>query len=173
MWPHNAPFKRSPQMLFSVYTSSRLPWYSPFLSWPLEFIFTVWHEAEKKCCELCSNACLHSTNTRFVTSDQCFILSAIRLYSMNFRIWCPCNKFIIFPSILLFLSVRGMIVLCWAFWRFVPYLSLYSAATIVWIPKVAQIQGHLIFKLIILRYWLIHFIILHFFTCNSYFLNFL
>ena len=43
----------------------------------------------------------------------------------------------------------------------------------VWIPKVAHIQGHLIFKLIILRYWLIHFIILHFFTCNSYFLNFL
>ena len=40
---------------------------------------------------------------------------------------------------------------------------------IVWIPKVAHIQGHLIFKLIILRYWLIHFIILHFFTCNSYF----
>ena len=32
----------------------------------------------------------------------------------------------------------------------------------VWIPKVAHIQGHLIFKLIILRYWLIHFIILHF-----------
>ena len=35
----------------------------------------------------------------------------------------------------------------------------------VWIPKVAHIQGHLIFKLIILRYWLIHFIISHFFTC--------
>ena len=42
----------------------------------------------------------------------------------------------------------------------------------VWIPKVAHIQTHLIFKLIILRYWLIHFNILHFFTCNSYFLNF-
>ena len=43
----------------------------------------------------------------------------------------------------------------------------------VWIPKVAHIQGHLIFKLIILRYWLRHFIILFFLTCNSYFLNFL
>ena len=43
----------------------------------------------------------------------------------------------------------------------------------IWIPKVAHIQTHLIFKLIILRYWLIHFIILHFLTCNSYFLNFL
>ena len=33
----------------------------------------------------------------------------------------------------------------------------------IWIPKVAHIQGHLIFKLIILRYWLIHFIIQYIF----------
>ena len=61
--------------------------------------------------------------------------------------------------------------------RIIPSLGLMATERLgmphIWIPKVAHIQGHLIFKLIILRYWLIHFIILHFFTCNSYFLNFL
>ena len=46
--------------------------------------------------------------------------------------------------------------------------KLESGISHVWIPKVAHIQGHLIFKLIILRYWLRNLYILHFF-CKFYF----
>ena len=121
------------------------------------------------------NRCQHTFKDRIESRNN----KSVTYFVTPFLIWVP--KLVPFPLVWFLLVVPPFVVLPLVPFPFVipplvPFPFVMPPIEIlifVWIPKVAHIQGHLIFKLIILRYWLIHFIILHFFTCNSYFFNFL
>ena len=79
------------------------------------------------------------------------------------QIWVRWQEFVWVVPVLHFTELRSSLL---------NHIASPKNLTCVWIPKVAHIRTHLILKLIILIYWLRHFIILHFFLVNLIFKTF-
>ena len=89
-------------------------------------------------------------------SIQCLLMCV-----MHLSIGLPC-----IPACVLFQLANALFTWSCEQSHFILWIQYELLNMNVWIPKVAHIRTHLIFKLIILIYWLRHFILLILFLVN-------